>query len=272
MVTSPSTADMLHCVNAPFPSVGNREEPKAGNRSWTVSQYRDPRRNVTCVLVLARAVDEKYVALSAQANHLEEPMALELCQRTGLVSQISIALRDKGLEIEKRRGLKTIRKELPLTSVSPEIVHTRVVSIRWIAACLGAATLALAGVFAAFVYPTASSVILLAVACALATLVCGANAYNAYRGRYACREAATGAEVISINATPDGKSFAKSLRDAIESVQHDVSLSAVRRAEQHKKHVEFLLAEGVLTPTEFSSIMSRMERKISLERLGRLRA
>ena len=200
-------------------------------------------------------------------------MALELCQRTGVVSQISIALRENALEIEQRRGLKTVRKELPLTSVSPKIVHTRALSSQWMGACVGAAVLALAGVLAAYFYPSASAVILLAAAvCALGALVCGSRAYRAYQGRYAWREAATGAEVISINATPDGRRFAASLRDAIESVQRNASLGSLRRTEQHKKHVEFLLGEGVLTPTEFSSIMSRLDRKASLDSLGKLRA
>ena len=200
-------------------------------------------------------------------------MALELCQRTGIVSQISIALRENALEIEQRRGLKTVRKELPLTSVSPNIVHTRVLSRQWMCACAGAAVLALAGVLTAYLYPPASAALLVAAAaCVLGALVCATKAYRAYQGRFAWRETATGAEVISINATPDGKRFAASLRHAIESVQHDASLCSLRRTEQHKKHVEFLLAEGVLTPTEFSSIMSRLDRKASLDRLGRIRA
>ena len=200
-------------------------------------------------------------------------MALKLCQRTGFVSQISIALRENALEIEQRHGLKTVRNQLPLTSVSPKIVHTRAFLSQWMGACVGAILLALAGVFAAYLYPPASAAILVAAAaCVLGAFVCASKAYRAYQGRYAWREAATGAEVISINATPEGKRFAASLRYAIESVQHDASLSTLRRTEQHKKHVEFLLAEGVLTPTEFSSIMSRLDRKASLDRLARLRA
>ena len=200
-------------------------------------------------------------------------MVLELCQRTGIVSHVSVALRKTALEIEQRHGLKTVRKELPLTSVSPKIFHTRAFSTQWICACIGTTLLALAGVFATYFYPPASAAILVAAAaCVLGALVCASKAYRAYQGRYAWREAATGAEVISINATPDGKRFAASLRHAIESVQHDASLSSLRRTEQHKKHLEFLLGEGVLTPTEFSSIMSRLDRKASLDRLEKLRA
>ena len=202
---------------------------------------------------------------------IEGPMGLELSQRTGIVSQISIALRENSsLQIEKRSGLKTIRKELPLTSLSPELVHTGVLSLRWMGASAVTALLALAGGLTAYYFPSANGPFLFAgAAFALAAFVCASKAYRAYQGRYACLQAATGTEVISIGATPDGKRFAASLRDAIESVRYDASLSDIRRSEQHKKHVEFLLGEGVLTPAEFSSIMSRMERKASLARLGR---
>ncbi|MFD2095147.1 hypothetical protein ACFSJ3_04060 [Corallincola platygyrae] len=91
---------------------------------------------------------------------------------------------------------------------------------------------------------------------------CVIGIVRSYQSLYVFLNKATGGQAFSLNKRGGGKnaveSFIAELSKRIESIHYPDSLTPQQKQEIYAKHLDFLLAEEVLTADEHSSILNRM--------------
>lgn len=190
-----------------------------------------------------------------------------LHQRRFLVNATTVTLRDPyHIVVRERAGLSVTHHTIPLDTINPNPIRIQDVRLAWAVASALMICLTGAVLYGSF-QPEGlhMGIFTIALMFGFLTTATVLKAIGEFRNLYVYTEPQTNRSLFVIHAkVPTAQAvetFVETLAQHITALRYPEGLSAQQRNEHHKKHVDFLLSEGVLTPEEHSAIMGRLEKK-----------
>lgn len=190
-----------------------------------------------------------------------------LKQKRFLVQSTSVALKDShNIVVEQRLGLSVTQQTFPLDRINPDPVKVQSIRFRWVIVSLVMIILTVAAFLGSF-QPDGPNPVGLTTAVILGflTAVSIAKAIGEYRNLLVFTEPQTNRSLFTVQAGVPNKrmveNFVETLGRHIRAVRYPEGITAQQRIEHYKKHIQFLLDEGVLTANEHAAILARLDKK-----------
>lgn len=187
---------------------------------------------------------------------------LELVQGTLLTGRITLTVSgNRDLSLSEKRLLRSTHVHFPLDQISPVPTFIREMPFGWIVISGVFIALTVVAFWGGFASRDAGAWFALILMTGI-SIGCIYNTWKLSRNLLMYKSAATGNHIFAISRNSPSPQqvdeFVQKLKERIESFRSPKGMSQEELLDLYKKHLQYLLNEGVLLPEEYSTIESRL--------------